>query len=344
MADNPSDLDEPDGFIFAQVRRTNRNLLLWNVPALVALLAVAWVTRVYYYNFFCGPFPADDSTLLAAAREPGNGGLLAYVELRDRNLVPSGFTEVSTRDDKPYSSIPLFMTAVGDRMMLVQTRTQDDGRRLVGPLYRVPADVEHKVIGSIVEKHPEMRDRFLPVMLNASAAFTVIGYIGLAVGVPLALLCLFNVGKALLRTVEPRRHPMAKDADTAAEIDREVAAGPVDRFGPVTVTRSWLLQAKTFGLRAVWLEDAVWVWHRSAGGRHVAVIRVRDGKTVYVGLLKRQLVPKVLRAVTDRVPWVLAGFDKRLDEQWRKRPADVIALADKRRQQQGPRGFNRPRP
>jgi hypothetical protein len=173
-------------------------------------------------------------------------------------------------------------------------------------------------------------------MLNAEAAFRVIGFIGLAVGIPAALLLGFNVGRALLRMADPRRHPVARDAEAAGEIDHEVAVGPVERFGPATVTRSWLLRPTAFGLTAVRLGEAVWVYGLSVGGRHVAVIRLRSKKTAFVRL-PRQALPAALQAIAARAPWALVGFDREREQEWRTRPAGLIAAADARRQGHGRR-------
>jgi hypothetical protein len=160
------------------------------------LLSLSILTRNYYYNFFCGPFPVDDEGLARIAQEPGGGGLLSYVELNNHQLVPTGITEITTVNDRQTASDPYFMTQVGEQMMIVQAKTAGDGRHFAGPLYRVPESVEKEVIAKVVEAHPELRGRFLPVMVNANAAFRVIGYIGLAFCVPVALICLFHVARA----------------------------------------------------------------------------------------------------------------------------------------------------
>jgi len=163
------------------------------------LVALGIYTSRYYTNFFCGPFSIDDAGLEALAREPGTGELLSYAALNDRELIATGVTEITTVNGRETASDPYFMTAVGQSMMIVQAKTVADGRRLVGPIYRVRESVEKEVIARVVARHPELRDRFLPVMMNANAAFRVIGYIGLAFCIPTALVCLFKVARALVR-------------------------------------------------------------------------------------------------------------------------------------------------
>ncbi len=133
------------------------------------------------------------------AREPGSGGLLSYVELKDRELIPTGVTEITTVNGRRTASDPYFMMRVPEKMMIVQAKTVGDGRHLVGPIYGVPDPIQQEVIAKVVARRPELNGQFLPVKMNANAAFRVIGYIGLAFGIPVALLCLVNVARALAR-------------------------------------------------------------------------------------------------------------------------------------------------
>src|SRR5258706_50033 len=76
---------------------------------------------------------------------------------------------------------------------------------LVRALYHVGSQ-EAEVIAAIERKHPDLAGRFLPIMLNHEAVFPVIGYIGLIIGVPLTLLCFFNIGKAVWALQHPASH------------------------------------------------------------------------------------------------------------------------------------------
>jgi hypothetical protein len=322
----------PSRFIAMQVGRACRNLVIWNGLLLLSLVAIGALSAVYYFNFFFGPFPADDKALLEAAEHPGNGGLISYVALHDRQLLPTGFKVVTTVDGKPRSSTPYFFTPVGDRVMLVMAQSEADGRSLVGPLYAVPDKVQREVVEPVVQRHPELRGRFLPVMINGVAAFTVVGWIGLGVLIPLTLLAVANLFRAALYLVLPILHPVARNRERAEDIDQEVDEGPAQQFAAVTITRSWLLRRTTFGLRAVRLRDAVWVYGQTARGIHAVVICLRSGKTVYAKVpAKDQLL--AVQTVAERVPWAFVGHNKELASRWRTQREAVIREAQDRRQQ-----------
>lgn len=179
-----------------------RTLLIVNGFLLAALLAGAWFTRTYYYNFIYGPFPVGDEALLAAANDPGNGELLSYVELKDRRLIPTRWAETTTverRGEKRlHTELVYALVRVGDRFLLVLASKGDDGSRLVGPLYAIHRDIDRKAAAGIERDMPEQAP-LLPVMLNATAAFPVAGYLGLGLATPLAILCLVNLARAVAR-------------------------------------------------------------------------------------------------------------------------------------------------
>jgi hypothetical protein len=335
-------MDEPlasvttsTGWIAGQVRRASRNSLIWNGVTLLLFALIAWFSRNYYYNFFFGPFSYDDARLLKTAENPGNGNLLAYIELKDRQLLETGWEEISTTDGKPYSMVPYFMTPVGDKLMIVMAKDAKDGQHLVGPLYKV-RDREAGVIAFMEERHPELRGKFLPVQLNGVAAFPVIGWIGLIIGVPVILLCLFNVSRAIWAIQHPFSHRIVRHLakygdpkDIVAGIDREMAAGPISRYGKSHLTSLWLLRPMAFGMITVQLSDIVWMYHLQQT-ESFAVLCLRTGKAIPMPLRGEQ-VDKLLREVSERVPWALYGYDVETLKMWRKKPADVVALSDQQR-------------
>ena len=342
MHDPLASVSTSTGWIAGQVRRASRNSLIWSGIPLLLLALLGWFCGNYYYNFFYGPFPYDDALILKAAENPGNGGLLAYIELKDRQLLKTGFEEISTQDGKPYSVVPYFMTPIGDKMMIVMAKDARDGKHLVGPLYKV-RDLEAGVISFLEERHPELRGKFLPVQLNNVALFKMAGYLGLPLGVFLVLLFLFNIGWAIWSMQHPASHRIIRHLakfgdpkDIVAGIDREMAAGPVAKYGKSFLTSLWLLRPTIFGMITVQLSDIVWMYHLQQT-ESFAVLCLRTGKTIGMPLRGEQ-VDKLLREVSERVPWALYGYDVDTLKMWRKKPADVVALSDQQRSEQLARG------
>src|ERR1700682_3857516 len=107
------DWDEPESFINQQIRRVSRNLFLWNgiVVALVTIIVLCLWS--YLGSFVRGPQLVDDAYILNAAKGSPSS-LIAYIEMRDRQMVPTGYVEESSKNGKVYSTIPYYFTAVGD--------------------------------------------------------------------------------------------------------------------------------------------------------------------------------------------------------------------------------------
>lgn len=196
----------PEGFTEQQIRRISRRLLLWNgiIVGLVAI--VVWLLWFYLRWFFHGPELVDDAFILDAAEGPTRS-LIAYVELRDRRLVPTGYVEESSQNDKVYSTMAYYFIEVGGRPMLVKATPNAQGQELVGPLESISVKVDQEVLAAIVAKNPQLRDRILPVMLNASAAFNVFGYVFFGIITPILGLCCYNMARAVVRQGRTRMHP-----------------------------------------------------------------------------------------------------------------------------------------
>src|SRR5678816_1907483 len=148
MHDSIGSVSFSTGWMAGQVRRAARNSLIWNGVVLLLVALVAWLSSTYYYHFFFGPFPYNDARVLKAAENPGTGGLLAYIDLLDHQLLETGVKNVMTQDGKPLYSTPYFMTPVGDKMMIVMSEDEGDGKHLVGPLSKV-GKLEEEVIADL---------------------------------------------------------------------------------------------------------------------------------------------------------------------------------------------------
>ena len=297
----------------------------------------------YYFLFFRGPILASDETILRIAQNPGvsaASGLLEYVELHDRQLIPSGYKAVTTIDGKVSATNPYWFVAIGDKFMLVMTEPGEAGKRLVGPIGGITGKADREAYDAILKQHPEAKDRLLPIMLNAAAAFTVAGYVGFGLFLPVVLLCTWNIARGLAGLTGIVRHPIGRslarlgDAhEIADQIDEDLASGEPKPIGKATVTGPWLLRPTVFGLIAVRITDVVWAYPLKVTGDHVAALCLRGGKMVGVPL-KGDQVQTLLREIFARVPWALRGFDTECAKLWRKRPGDIIDQVDAARKKQ----------
>jgi hypothetical protein len=325
---------EPDGFIEQQIRRVNRNLLLWNgiVVGLVAIIVL--LLWSYLGWFFHGPRLVDDAYILNAATGPASS-LIAYVEMRDRVLVPTDYVAKSSQNGRVYSTMPYYFIAVGDKQMLVKATKDARGHKLVGPLESISVKVDQQALDLIVAGNPRLRDRILPVMLNASAAFNVFGYVLLGSLTPILAVCGYNIARAVIRRGNTSIHPVTRSLaclgdriELARDIDAEMAEDTVLRVGKAFITRNWLLRPTLFRLIACRMDDIVWAFHAVIRGDNVASFAFRDGRMIGIPLQRN--TPELLAYIHRRIPWVEKGWDAEKAKKWRTRRAAFLAEVDSR--------------
>jgi hypothetical protein len=330
------DWNEPENFIRQQMRRVSRNRLIGN-GVVVGLVALAvWGLWFYLRWFFHGPQLADDAFILTAAKESPSS-LIAYVELHDRPLVPTGYVEESSKHGKVYSTSPYYFIAVGDKLMLVKADTDSQGQKLVGALRSISVQTDQQALDAIVAKDPTLRDRILPVMLSASgSSFNVFGYVVLGMLTPILVLCGYNIARVVGRG-QAARHPVLRrlerhgaPEEVAQAIDAEMAEETVLKLGKAFLTRNWLLRPTNFGLIVCRLDDIVWAFHAIITGDNVVSLAFRDGRMMGVPLHRN--TPEVLAQIYKRVPWAERGWDIETQKRWRTQRAAFLAAVDSRRE------------
>ena len=289
----------PEGFTEQQIRRISRRLLLWNgiIVGLVAI--VVWLLWFYLRWFFHGPELVDDAFILDAAEGPTRS-LIAYVELRDRRLVRPAMSRNRHRTTKSLFDHGLLLHRGRRPADAGQGDPESQGQELVGPLESISVKVDQEVLAAIVAKNPQLRDRILPVMLNASAAFNVFGYVFFGIITPILGLCCYNMARAVVRQGRTAHAPrmavlLARQGDPLSlsrDIDNEMAEESVLPVGKAFITRNWLLRPTLFGLIACRMDDIVWAYHAVISGDNVAGLAFRDGRII--GIPMHRNTPELL--------------------------------------------------
>lgn len=117
--------------------------------------------------------------------------------------------------------------------------------------------------------------------------------------------------------------------------------GGVRKYGKLLIGPQWMVRRSMFRTWVSPVGDLVWVYKKVT--RH-SVNFIPTGKTYSVILvgrhkqrteeqMKESAVNQLLMELTQRVPWALFGFDKNLEQAWRKDPPSVVAAVDARYQQ-----------
>ena len=171
-------------------------------------------------------------------------------------------------------------------------------------------------------------------------------YVLVGFGVVVLLLIGWNCVKALRRYSEIQTCPVWRQAATygdveqiAMQIEQDQQMGQT-KYGKLVVTPSWLIHRSWFLTWVSPLEDLAWIYKKTithytnfipTGKSYAAVIFGRRRQQVEVRA-SRKKVDQLLADLAARVPWVVFGYSKEIQNAWQKDAAGFVAEVDSRRQ------------
>jgi hypothetical protein len=187
-----------------------------------------------------------------------------------------------------------------------------------------------------------------PVVLDTTITRTK-GFIGLAVLIPLGLLNVANIFKAMARFGNPQNHPLARNLlkygdpqEVAQKIEDEYQSEDVQVIGPVTFTRSWMVRPTTFGVDVMFLGDSAWAYKTitqhytngvPTGKTYGANLCDIHGTQFTTPLKSEALTDDFVVAVKERVPWVIAGFIPEIETLWKKDKPKLYEIVEDQRKE-----------
>ena len=338
-----------DDFIAQQIRRTNRNLLLFGAAVLAILGTVMSLTWRDVYNFTFGPFPIQASELTAIWNPDSPKHY--FLKIKGEKSFPTGMREVD-RDNQSKVRAEVVALVVGTRLLLVKTPSDKHELQFTGTLEAIPPELRTGVVQHWETKHPNQKGAFLPVMLDATGFRKGDNLLVALAAVFFAGLGLLLVGISLRRRFRPDGHPLFTKLekygnlqDVRARIDAEIRGeGGGEKFGAIQVTTNWLIHAGAYKTEVMASRDIAWAYPKvtkhyhsgiPTGKTYSSIIRDTKGQSIEVAG-KKDAVPKLLESLQKRMPWVWIGFSKELDALWRKDKPKFFQLMDQRRAQQAP--------
>ena len=127
-----------DDFIAQQIRRTNRNLLLFGAAVLAILGTVMSLTWRDVYNFTFGPFPIQASELTAIWNPDSPKHY--FLKIKGEKSFPTGMREVD-RDNQSKVRAEVVALVVGTRLLLVKTPSDKHELQFTGTLEAIPPEL-----------------------------------------------------------------------------------------------------------------------------------------------------------------------------------------------------------
>jgi hypothetical protein len=354
MKDLQSSSDNPIGIaqstiVHKAVRRATLNKLALGMLGLVILAVVGLLSANYLYNFAAGPFLTDSATITSLSDLQGLQNYFVVVAGDDALDTGYQYYEENTSGDQKI--LANYMALVlGDRYLLVKTGANDQTPKIeyTGKLVNMETGEKRDVIGGLESEYP-IEGMFLPFMLDAKEDFRTSGYIGLGIGLIVLVVCLWLIFVALQRRGNPAKHPIMRALERFG--DPEIVASEIENdmildqqhYGKLCLTRNWLLDMNGGAFQATRLKDLAWIYksitqHRTngipTGKAYGAYFWDRHGVLVNITGKENQ-VEAMLEAVSQRIPWVLAGHTDELLSVWNNNRASFLAAVDERKQQGG---------
>lgn len=333
-----------EGFVASRIRRLNLGMLFFSLAVLgLVLLGLIANTR-YLYNMALGPFPLGRAGLIALTSADDLSQY--YVTVRGEDHVDTGYAYVS-RSDSGRETVEYYYHAlfVGDRLLLVKSKSSEIQNEQSGALRDLPPDVQTEVIAELEKEEPSLQGVFLPTMLDATNFYSG-GFWGLAIAALIGLLSAWGLLVALRRLVNPQAHPALRALDrfgsletVTGEIDMEMAQ-PHQQVGKnIHLTNRWLVNARS-SFSAMPYRDIVWCYksvtqHRyngiPTGKTYAALVYDRHGRNLSIPGKERE-VDEILHSIVRLGPGVVAGYSDELASLWQKDRAGFVRAVSQRRE------------
>ncbi len=334
-----------DNWIGRRIRGGGRVLLLAGLFLCACAGVVGWLTRYALADGLVGPVPLDAGQLLGL----GPGG--RSVTFDAPGAVDTGAT--AGHDRRPgVVAARYFAAPVEGRWVLVKTPAGHQGSSFTGTPDSIGRDERERVTQPFARDNDFDEGLFLPVRVDGTrdigrdagaALFFVVAFLGSG---------LVLVGLGLRRILRPQTHPLAKALarfGPPAEVAAEVDAGPRPlRLGPVEIAGDWLVcHSRQSGCVVFRTDELVWV-HKlvvTINGKDSPRLKLYDRRGVrFEGGGKADAVDAAIAAVTNRVPWVVVGWDERVERQWADDAASLVPRVEERRQELLERAARRTEP
>jgi hypothetical protein len=332
-----------EGFLGRGIRRAGRNSILMGLSGLVIIALLFWAEARYFYNFFHGPFSVDQATLLSiqdpdARRE-------SFVTIRGDETLDTGFEESNT-DYFITMHHPILAVKAGDRLLLVKASKDTSASQFSGELTKIPSDVQSQVLSVVEERHPDLKGRFLPVMLDGTS-YRSNGYIAILAGAVFGLALIWCLWKGLKWSAKPETHPIWKKLgkfgpaqQVGSQLDAELRSeGGGEIFGSAHLTTNWLVLSSAYNIEVMRMADVVWAYPQvvkhyhsgiPTGKSHFVKVLDRDGASTTISA-KKDVAPNLLNSIQRRVPWAIYGFSADLEQMWKKRRVDFLLTVDQQK-------------
>jgi len=335
-----------DDFIGQQIKRTNRNLLVLGLVCLGLLAVIVDLNWRDVHNFVFGPFPTGAAELAAVPQAGAQEHF--YLKVQGEKSFPTGMQVVDSENQNHVVGQVLGLV-VGDHVLVIQALpSQANHVQFKGTIAELPVDIRNKIAEKWRAAHPDLPADILPYALDTIGTWNEDRVILTIGGVMLAALGLWFAGLGLRRQLQPEAHPLFSKLtqygglqDIRMRIDSEMRSeGGGEKFGKLHVTSNWLINAMPFKTNIMATRDVAWAYAKvtkhyhngiPTGKTYSAIIRDSKGQSMEVMRGRKNSVPQMMDSLKRRMPWVVLGYTKELDQLWQHDKSKFFETVEKLR-------------
>lgn len=330
-------------FLNSRIKRVSRNLFITHFLLFVICCFIILTVCGNAINYFKGANTINFEDI--ASRKLSGFGSNNYVTLTPEAKAKTGLQYVET--NKKSSS----KTVEADYYLL------KGGKTLIFAAIPPEAASSSSYTGWVRKMTDEEKDHLSSYMAEikseSNGEFTLSDYILDSKYDPsssvifiicsiLGILFFICAIKAFRTFTLPARHRIYKklakygDADTLAQsIDRDLSQYPVQNFGKVIYTKSWIIAPYALSLKIAKMEDVLWAYKKiikksinfiPAGKSYELDLCCYDKSIVRINM-KESLVDSLLMAIKEDCPWVILGYNAEIKKMWKSRFDEIIKYA-----------------
>jgi len=338
-----------EGFIGQTIASTSRTLRTIGKMLAILALAIILYTSKTITNLAAGPAHFGEDQLVALSNS--NLKLRDYITVKGRDTDTTGIESIqqSTRNGVVESekvTAEYMMMIVGRHLLVVKAKPKEKADAYLGKIVALPDDLKKRIFSGL-QNSKQIEEATFPVMLDASKEYADNDFWS---GITVALL--FVAGAMWLfylyrkRTDSPEKHPLARMISRygpifrlVPQIDAEVAAGSSYLLG-VRMTENWLISCTVTKSIVMRRDELLWVYKKRTkhsvnliptGTSYSAVLRDSRGKTFEISASNEEQTEGFLSTLACRTPWVIVGYDKKLEKLYKKNRVEFSAMVSQRK-------------
>jgi hypothetical protein len=333
-----------NNWIGRRIRDDGRTLLFWGILLCVGAAGIGWESRGNFSQGLAHPYAVNAEDLAAPElvdRVGRHSLTFTSPEVIDTDVTLA----YSKRRDKVLAR---YLTArAGDRWLLVKVPVSDQGSTFTGFLGDISEDEFKKVIERFSEDNEIDPKLILPFCLDGTVDTRRGVIVGLFFLIAFLVPGLVLTARGLRQLRRPETHPLARALQRfgpPAEVANTICwPGEPLRLGPIEFAGDWLVcTSPRAGLTVFRCADLVWVHKLVLTVNRTPLHRLKlyDRLGVlFEGRGRADLIELAVAAITQRLPWLVIGWDERVEKQWQDDPASLVARVEEQRKEWEQKGL-----